>query len=121
MSGKPGRSGAPLGSRNALGNPSKGKPWAEAIKAALALRDKDEKDATLRAIAMNVIELALQREPWAVQEIANRLDGKPDVHVNAEVSILDQLGEQDRVVALGILEALTASEGATDGGTAATH
>lgn len=58
------------------GNPGgrvQDKPWREAIQ--LALKDKDPKQ--LRKIAAKVVAAATKGEAWAIQEIGNRLDGKP--------------------------------------------
>lgn len=60
--------GAPLGNNNA----GKSKPWL----AALEKYGKQNPEA-LRTIAEKVYAAAQEGEPWAVTEIANRLDGKP--------------------------------------------
>ena len=61
----PGRSGNPTGGR-------KDKPWRDAIK--IAINDGD--GLALRRIAEKVVALAEAGDMMAVQEIANRLDGK---------------------------------------------
>lgn len=58
--------GAPVGNRNAV----KAKVWEQAI--ARACRPKD-----LQEIAETVVQAAKDGQQWAVQEIGNRLDGKP--------------------------------------------
>jgi len=59
--------GAPKGSRNA----AKGKMWFDAIRKEVVQR------AALPDIAKAVVDAALKGELWAIQEIGNRLDGKP--------------------------------------------
>lgn len=67
--------GAPKGNQNA----AKGREWAEAVRYALANYEdaKVERGKALKAIAMKLIEKALEGEKDAIQEIGNRLDGKP--------------------------------------------
>lgn len=60
--------GAPLGNNNA----AKTKRWLAAIE-----RHAQQNPDKLATMAAKVFDLALEGEPWAVQEIANRLDGKP--------------------------------------------
>ncbi len=61
--------GAPLGNDNAL----KGKPWRDALNRALAQDD----EGRLRKAAESLLTLASEGEAWAVKELADRLDGKP--------------------------------------------
>lgn len=69
--------GAPTGNRNG----AKARDWADAIKHQLA--DYEDtlrgvaKGQALRALAKTVIAAAMAGEKWAVEEVANRLDGKP--------------------------------------------
>ena len=58
---------APAGNSNA----KKGKEWFDALR-----KECVQKDA-LRKIAAVVVEKATQGEQWAIQEVANRFDGKP--------------------------------------------
>lgn len=58
---------APVGNSNA----KKGKEWFDALR-----KECVQKDA-LRKIASVVVEKAMQGETWAIQEVANRFDGKP--------------------------------------------
>lgn len=58
---------APVGNSNA----KKGKAWFDALR-----KECVQKDA-LAKIAEKVVALALEGERWAVEEIANRMDGKP--------------------------------------------
>jgi hypothetical protein len=74
MAGVKGRSG-----------PQHDHPWRNALM--LALKDGNRK--RLREIAEKVVALAAAGEPWAVQEVANRLDGRP-----SQAMQLDQHTEQ---------------------------
>lgn len=61
--------GAPLGNNYAL----KSKPWRDSLERALIQEDGKR----LRAAAEKLLDLAAAGEAWAVQELANRMDGKP--------------------------------------------
>lgn len=71
--------GAPLGNSNQ----TKGKVWREAIRRAVARAGAGIKgegtplQKGLNTLANQVIKSALNNERWAIEEIANRLDGKP--------------------------------------------
>jgi hypothetical protein len=76
---------APIGNQNA----AKGRRWYEALSNALT-KYSSERVAVgkaLEVIAMNVVEAAVEGDPAAVTEIANRLDGKAaqSVTVGGEV------------------------------------
>lgn len=63
------------------------RPWArEALMTALAaetLDDKGRKTKKLRMIIERLINAAMDGQPWAIQEVMNRVDGKPaQVHSN---------------------------------------
>jgi hypothetical protein len=62
-------------------NGSKGKPWADAIRYALLNYESKElkikRGQALKAIARKVVEAALSGDDDAIDEIANRMDGKP--------------------------------------------
>lgn len=68
---------APAGNNNA----GKGKDWNDALRYALAnYEDKDkavERGKALKKIAMKVVEKAIEGDKDSIQEIGNRLDGKP--------------------------------------------
>lgn len=65
--------GAPLGNQNA----ARAKKWREAIMRALA-RKSGSVEAGLDAAADKLAALAIdQSDKWALEEIGNRLDGKP--------------------------------------------
>ena len=61
--------GAPIGNRNA----QKGRMWNDALRKAIA-QDKGER---LRASIEQLLNLASNGEPWAIKELADRLDGRP--------------------------------------------
>lgn len=67
---------APKGNQNA----AKAREWADTLKHELAeyqsKKRRIERGQALRAVARMVIDEALDGGMWAVQEIANRLDGK---------------------------------------------
>ena len=67
MPWQPGQSGNPLG------RAAEPKPFTDAIKRALAQTD----GAKLRKIAETLINRAAEGESWAIQQLADRLEGKP--------------------------------------------
>ena len=69
---------APKGNKNAV----KGKAFYEALRKQLA-RSGGTVDKGLLKVAGVLLDAALEGEQWAVQEIANRIDGKP-----AQINIL---------------------------------
>jgi len=62
-------SGAPFGNRNA----QKGRMWNDALRKAIAQDD----GRRLRASIEKLLNLASNGEPWAIKELADRLDGRP--------------------------------------------
>lgn len=61
--------GAPVGNRNA----QKGRMWNDALRRAIT-QDNGER---LRASIEQLLNLASSGEPWAIRELADRLDGRP--------------------------------------------
>ena len=61
--------GAPIGNSNA----HKGKTWNDALRRAIA---SDQGARVLKA-AHRLLDDAANGEPWAIKELADRLDGKP--------------------------------------------
>jgi hypothetical protein len=61
------KAGAPIGNQNG----AKGKEWFDALRKVCVQKD------ALRKIAEVVVAKAEAGEQWAVQEVANRFDGKP--------------------------------------------
>jgi hypothetical protein len=69
--------GAPLGSRNA----AKGKAWFDALRKECVQRQ------ALEALATLVVDKALRGDWQAIQEVANRFDGKPAQSVAVDASL----------------------------------
>ena len=67
---------APLGNDNNRKN----KPWADSINRALA-RYGDGKLNALNVIADQLVTAAVNGDKWAIEEIGNRVDGKPKQQV----------------------------------------
>ena len=66
-------SGGQPGNQNA----AKAKRWQKALERALARFSGSTVDDGLDKIADNVVALAASNDKWAVDELANRIDGKP--------------------------------------------
>ena len=62
-------SGAPIGNKNA----QKGRIWNDQLRKAIAQDD----GRRLRASVEQLLNLASNGEPWAIKELADRLDGRP--------------------------------------------
>ena len=62
-------SGAPIGNKNA----QKGRLWNDVLRRAIAQDD----GRRLRASVERLLDLASTGEPWAIKELADRLDGRP--------------------------------------------
>lgn len=96
---------APLGNRNAV----KGKLWEQAITRACRPSD-------LQEIAETVVTAAKAGQQWAVQEIGNRLDGKPVQQVEMNQTLTTALANEltneqlAHVVATGRLPGADANE-----------
>ena len=79
-------SGAPIGNQNAIKN----RPWRMAIDRALQKKSRVDQIEALDEIAEKVVETAMRGpsyekgDPWlsAVNELADRLDGKPAQQLN---------------------------------------
>ncbi len=65
--------GAPAGNKFA----ANGARWRNAIEAALAKRSKAKQVQALEELAEKLIDMGLGGDLGAIQEIGNRLDGKP--------------------------------------------
>lgn len=74
-----GKPGAPYGNHNA----AKGTPWRNMLHRAI-LQDDGKR---LRAAAEKLLDLAAAGEQWAVQELANRLDGRPAQVVSGDPDV----------------------------------
>lgn len=82
--------GAPAGNQNA----AKSRLFEGALKRAIAQDDGKR----LRAAAEQLLNKAAEGEPWAIQHLADRLDGKPgqSVEVTKRVPIEEMSLEQLR-------------------------
>lgn len=86
--------GAPVGNKNA----KRAAKWRDALERALSAKDLEGEGSTLFKIATRVIDAALAGDPAAIQEIANRLDGKPSQSVTVA-------GDEDAPpIRLGVIE-----------------
>ncbi len=77
--------GAPIGNKNA----AKAKEFEGALRRALLQYEKNgcKRGEALRAVADKLVESALDGEAWAIQAIADRLDGKPSAEVKQDVNV----------------------------------
>lgn len=65
---------APTGNTNA----KKARIWEQAIKRALARKANSTVDAGLDKLADQLVSMAIDdKQPWAMIEVGNRMDGKP--------------------------------------------
>lgn len=89
--------GAPRGNQNAAGSDQTApKPFLDAITRAC----KQEDGRRLRQAAERLLSLAADGEPWAIKELADRVDGKAVATVDATVKgnlagLLASLGGKD--------------------------
>ena len=65
---------APLGNSNAV---KANREWANAIRRAVARREKDGKPGSLNDLADVLIDKALEGDSSAIKEFGDRHDGKP--------------------------------------------
>ena len=82
---QPGQSGNPEGARA-----HKQKRFYAALDRAIEQEDAKR----LRAAAEKLLDLASQGEPWAVQMLADRLDGKPA----QQIALTDPDGEALKII-----------------------
>ena len=68
--------GAPLGNDNA----AKGKAWNDALRKAIVQDDSKR----LRSAVEKLLDFASEGEPWAIRELADRLDGKPAQSIGSD-------------------------------------
>lgn len=69
--------GRPAGKRNSTDRRLTEKPFADMVRVVMAEEDEVRKKRKLRVIADRLYESAADGESWAIEQIANRLDGKP--------------------------------------------
>lgn len=73
---------APAGNKNA----AKAKLWLDALKRALGA-EGGTIAAGLDKIADKLIRAAVNGEPWAIEHLADRLDGKPRQTIDGKLEI----------------------------------
>jgi hypothetical protein len=92
--------GAPFGNTNA----TKNKLWSDTLRRAIA-QDRSDR---VRQAAERLLNAAAKGEPWAIKELADRLDGKPINHnllegsSNNNTEITVSWGSPDLVLPLNI-------------------
>ena len=89
--------GAPIGNRNA----AKGREFYDMLRRVMAQDDWRR----LRAAAEKLADAAAAGEPWAISEVANRLDGKPkvqtEVTVDGSTLLLQTLSRLNAIAGVG--------------------
>lgn len=65
--------GAPIGNQNAV----RARRWQKAIERALARASNKDVDTGLDTAADKLVKLALDGDKWALDHLADRMDGKP--------------------------------------------
>jgi len=63
----------PVGGQPGNQNATKGRLWNDALRMAIAQDDR----VRVRKAVEKLLDLAAEGEPWAIKELADRLDGKP--------------------------------------------
>lgn len=78
--------------------PKSDKLWADAIRKVVHEPDDTdpEKRKKLHRLASNLVKLALEGEGWAMQEVGNRLDGRP--HQTSENTVTHKTLSADPVL-----------------------
>lgn len=89
--------GAPVGNKNN----SKGKPITDALRRAIAQDDGKR----IREGVEKVLDAFALGEPWALQFVSDRMDGKP--HQTSDVTINDNRDARDYTTA-ELLQAIAA-------------
>jgi hypothetical protein len=72
--------GAPLGNTNQ----SKGRPWADAIRRAMARAEAEGNGRAINELADRLLEKAAEGDMAALKELGDRLDGKPHQTVGGD-------------------------------------
>jgi len=103
-----GTSGNPLGRRSE-------KAFADALRAVSNQTDPKTKRKNLLLIAEKLVEQAIAGEGWAIQQFADRLDGKPaqESTVNVRNQSLTELADAE--IAARIAQLRAGGAGASDG------
>jgi len=70
-----------------MANPKAEKIWSDAVQRAVKRRieNEDGKPQKIERLADKLVDFAMDGQGWAMQEIGNRLDGKP--HQSADVKM----------------------------------
>lgn len=107
------------GNRANPGGRPKDKAFADAVRLVVnRTHDADpEKRKKLMVLAEKLVECGLAGEPWAIQQVADRLDGKPVQESNVNVSDKRDATDWTRGELVAVLD--DAPEGS--GRTAAPH
>lgn len=105
--------------RGQSGNPAGGagreKIFADQVRIAVNIEDPDTGKRKLRIIAEKLVESAAAGEAWAIQQVADRLDGKP-----AQESTVNVNDQRDRMSDAELRELIaSAIAGAVSGGNGA--
>lgn len=66
------------------------KQFRDALRTAVNAPAEDGRKVLLH-IVDGLIEAAKEAQPWAVQEVANRLDGKPAQDINVDQTVTHEL------------------------------
>jgi hypothetical protein len=83
--------------------PKSDKIWSDAVRRAVLRRLENEegKPQKIERLADKVVDMALDGDMSAVNEVANRLDGRPKVSADIEhsggivINLVDNFGDQD--------------------------
>lgn len=86
---------------NARGRPPKQKLISTHIERELLQAVSDGDVTKARKIAQNVVDKAVAGEPWAIQFVTERTEGKPDQHVSVTRHIRDLADEELLAIAAG--------------------
>ncbi|MCH9730676.1 MAG: hypothetical protein K0U84_13555 [Actinomycetia bacterium] len=88
--------GAPKGNNNRV----KGRAWTEALRRAIArmgstMNDKGKTpmDAGMNHLADQLVELASQGDKWALEQLGDRIEGKPTQAITLEADIATHTDE----------------------------
>jgi Family of unknown function (DUF5681) len=102
MAWQKGQSGNPSGYAIATG-----KPFSDALRLALNRAHGKHGQRRLNLIAECLAKAAANGEPWAIKEVADRLDGRPAQSIEAKVDLIssmsdDQLERELRAALAGL-------------------
>jgi len=102
-------------SGNPNGRPTKEKTFADALRAALNQIDPKTKRKNLLLVADKLVECAIDGEGWAIQQVADRLDGKPAQETTLNVNNQSLAELADSEIAARIAELRAGRAGAAGG------